>query len=401
MAIVNCRLLSALAIMLCWAASGSPVYADWAACQAKPTRGCLMEEALRGESGPLTGKERLDVLILASAAEHLEYTTAADIQEAQRLAGTGQPGFRYFNLAIRGLAAAHQQQEAFALAAAQETVMSTVAFAELTRAMVKAGDPDKFTSLLKQLPPSVDPKFLAAEFVKALAAADKIDDAVAAIADIGSRLSELNTADMLTAVAQAYTKRGDTKMAAQYFDKAQAILQAGLQKAASGAPVPATDISRPAIELPFRLVGLQALRGDVEAVRKSLPSLPPPNADRPSEIARVNGYQRVVQSLLQAKQYQLALEVAKSMPGSAMDRTRALVSVAFVDAANGRIDDARAITASLGDMDPRTQAGILASIAVATAKGGDVTSALQTVAQIGDPTIRKAALFMIAEALPQ
>ena len=401
MAIVNCRLLSALAIMLCWAASGSPVYADWAACQAKPTRGCLMEEALGGESGPLTGKERLDVLILASAAEHLEYTTAADIQEAQRLAGTGQPGFRYFNLAIRGLAAAHQQQEAFALAAAQETVMSTVAFAELTRAMVKAGDPDKFTSLLKQLPPSVDPKFLAAEFVKALAAADKIDDAVAAIADIGSRLSELNTADMLTAVAQAYTKRGDTKMAAQYFDKAQAILQAGLQKAASGAPVPATDISRPAIEIPFRLVGLQALRGDIEGVKKSLPTLPPPNADRPSEIARVNGYQRVVQSLLQAKQYQLALEVAKSMPGSAMDKTRALVNVAFVDAANGRIDDARAITASLGDMDPRTQAGILASIAVATAKGGDVASALQTVAQIGDPTIRKAALFMIAEALPQ
>jgi hypothetical protein len=89
------------------------------------------------------------------------------------------------------------------------------------------------------------------------------------------------------------------------------------------------------------------------------------------------------------------------MPGSAMDRTRALVSVAFVDAANGRIDDARAITASLGDMDPRTQAGILASIAVATAKGGDVTSALQTVAQIGDPTIRKATLFMIAQALPQ
>ena len=80
--------------------------------------------------------------ILASAAEHLEYTTAADIKEAQRLAGTGQPGFRYFNLAIRGLAATHQQQEAFALAAAQETVMSTVAFAELTRAMVKAGAPD-------------------------------------------------------------------------------------------------------------------------------------------------------------------------------------------------------------------------------------------------------------------
>jgi tetratricopeptide (TPR) repeat protein len=403
-AIVNCRRLSAFAILFCWAASGSPAHADWAACQAKPTRSCLMEEALRGESGPLTGKERLDVLIQANAIDHLEYTTAADIKEAQRLATPGPVGSRYFSLAIRGLVAAHQQQEAFDLAAGQDVVMRTVAFMELTRAMVKAGDPDKVVPLLKQLPPSVDPKFVVVEFVRTLAGADRIDDAVASIADIGSRLSEINTADMLTAVAQAYAKRGDTKMAAQYFDKAQASLQAGLQKAASGAPVAPNDISRPAIEIPFRMVGVLALRGDIEAVKKALPNLPspPPNpADRTIEIARVGGYQRVVQSLLQAKQFQLALEIAKSMPGSAVDKNRALINVAVADAGNGRIDDARAILASLGDIDPRIQAGILESIAAATAKSGDVTSALQTAAQIGDPTTRKATLFMIAQALPQ
>lgn len=396
MAIISCSRLSAFAIMVCWAVSGSPVRADWPACQAKPTRGCLTEEALRGENGPLTGKERLDVLLLAGAAEHLEYTTPADIKEAQQLAATGRPGFRYFDLAIRGLTAAHQQQEAFALAAAQETVMSGVAFRELTRAMVRAGDADKFAPLLKQLPPSVDPKSLTVEFVGALAAADKIDDAVATIADIGNRLSEMNTADMLTAVAQAYAKRGDTKMAAQYFDKAQAVLEAGLKTAPA---VPAYDVSRPAIEIPFRVVSLQALRGDAEAVRKALPGLPPPNADRSSEITRVSGYQRVVSSLLHAKQFELALEVAKSVPGSVMDKNGALINVAFVDIANGRVDEARAILASLGD--PKIQAGMLRAIAVATARGGDVASALQTAAQIGDPTTRKAALFVIAQGLPQ
>jgi hypothetical protein len=44
---------------------------------------------------------------------------------------------------------------------------------------------------------------------------------------------------------------------------------------------------------------------------------------------------------------------------------------------------------------------MLRAIAVATARGGDVASALQTAAQIGDPTTRKAALFVIAQGLPQ
>jgi hypothetical protein len=82
-----------------------------------------------------------------------------------------------------------------------------------------------------------------------------------------------------------------------------------------------------------------------------------------------------------------------------MDKNGALINVAFVDIANGRVDEARAILASLGD--PKIQAGMLRAIAVATARGGDVASALQTAAQIGDPTTRKAALFVIAQGLPQ
>jgi hypothetical protein len=193
-------------------------------------------------------------------------------------------------------------------------------------------------------------------------------------------------------------------MAGQYFDKAQASLQAGLQKAASGAPIPPYEASRPAIEIPFRMICLLALRGDIEAVKKALPNLPSPPenpADRLIEISRVNSYQRLVQSLLLAKQFPLALEVAKSAPGSAMDKNAALIKVALADAANGRIDDARAILALLGDKDPSIRAVILAGIAAATAKGGDVTSALQTAVQIGDPTIRKATLFAIAQVLPQ
>jgi hypothetical protein len=42
---------------------------------------------------------------------------------------------------------------------------------------------------------------------------------------------------MLILVAQAYAKRGDTKRADEFFDKAQATLQAGLQKPAASGPL--------------------------------------------------------------------------------------------------------------------------------------------------------------------
>jgi Flp pilus assembly protein TadD len=90
------------------------------------------------------------------------------------------------------------------------------------------------------------------------------------------------------------------------------------------------------------------------------------------------------------------------MLGSAFDRDRVLGEIALANAANGRIDDARALLSSLGDKtDPKIQASVVAALAVALAKAGDIRSAFQTAAQIGDPTRRKATLFEIALSLPR
>ncbi len=98
------RLLAAAAIG-CWTAWGSTAHADWVSCQNKPTRDCLLEEAFRGDGAPLTGKDRLDVMIQGGAIIHPEYAAALDIAEAQRLAqSTGNIiGLNYALLAIRGL----------------------------------------------------------------------------------------------------------------------------------------------------------------------------------------------------------------------------------------------------------------------------------------------------------
>ena len=70
------RSLSVIAAVACWTGWAPAAHADWATCQAKPTRACLMEEALRGDSGPLTGKDRLDVLVQGGALSHSEVITA-------------------------------------------------------------------------------------------------------------------------------------------------------------------------------------------------------------------------------------------------------------------------------------------------------------------------------------
>jgi hypothetical protein len=90
MAIVKQSRLLLLAAATCWigwaATADDAVSADWAACQRKPTRACLLEEALSRDGAPLAGKDRLDVLVFAGAIIHPEYATAADIAEAVRLA---------------------------------------------------------------------------------------------------------------------------------------------------------------------------------------------------------------------------------------------------------------------------------------------------------------------------
>src|SRR5215471_21061128 len=86
MVLVKRSRLLVLAAATCWIGWTATAHADWAACQRKPTRACLLEEALRGDGAPLAGKDRLDVLIFAGAVIHPEYLTAADIDEALRLA---------------------------------------------------------------------------------------------------------------------------------------------------------------------------------------------------------------------------------------------------------------------------------------------------------------------------
>jgi tetratricopeptide (TPR) repeat protein len=392
-----------LTAVFCWAALGSLARADWAACQSKPTRSCILEEALRGESGPLGGKERLDVLLQANVLNHLEYATTADIKEAQRLA-KDPSGSPYLALAIRSLVAADQWQDAFDLVASSKPEIRSVTFGALTRALVKAGHQDRIMVLLTRMTPPVDPGYVMAQWAGALVEAGKIDDAVALIGEAQGHIADLSTAEMLTAVAQAYAKRGDTKLAGQFFDKAQATLQAGLQKPAATGQYDVRQYDP--ISLRFHLISLLALRGDTAAVKTALQQLAPPAngpaVDRAAEAFRMAGYRRVVLALLQDKQFSLALEVAKSMPGSAAyDRDSALASIALAYAANGRIDDARALLSSLGDKtNAKIRTSVVGGLAVALAKAGNVPSALQTAAQIGDLTSRKATLFAIAQTLP-
>jgi hypothetical protein len=67
-----------------------------------------------GDYGPLTGKDRLDVLIQGGVLGHPEYATPSDIAEAQRLARSisNISALNYAYLAIHGLISANQMQPA-------------------------------------------------------------------------------------------------------------------------------------------------------------------------------------------------------------------------------------------------------------------------------------------------
>jgi tetratricopeptide (TPR) repeat protein len=403
---INYRGVTALAVLFFWAAAGASMAdPDWAACQSKPTRGCLVEEAMRGDSGPLMGKDRLDVLIEAGASNHLEYATAADIKEAQRLAKEPS-GTRYLYLAIRGFVAANQVQEAFNLVASSSDMsVRNLAFADLTRALVKAGQQDRFLALFVQIgamTPPIDPNYAVTAFVKALADAEKIDEAVAVITDVqlnSHSLSDISRADMLIAVAQAYAKRGDARRADQFFDKAQAAIQTGLQKPPAGG-----FHQYDSITLRFRGISLSVLRGDTSAVKTALQQLPPDSStstDRVPAVSRMQGQTQVVLALLQRKQFELAIEVANSITSSSFDRDRALAFVAIQYAIDGRIDDARAVLSLFGDKTkPKILASAVGALAVALVKAHNISSALQATEQIADPTSRRAVLFLIAQILP-
>jgi Flp pilus assembly protein TadD len=389
---VNRVALALLAVLLGYVASGSIARAD---CQAKPTRACVLQEALGGEGAPLSGKDRLDVLIQADALNHAEYLSPADIDEARRLATQPSGNIVHAYLAIRGLAAARQWQPAFDVVSSLGTTIRNVGFFELTRLLVKAGEADKVADFAKRLSPPPDPKTLAAETVKTLADAGKTQEALAMMATaLPTNLPDINMADVLAAVATASIKRGDIAAALPLLDKEQSILEAALSSA----------VGASAVQLRFALIALQALRGDGAAVKTALQQFPAPppvaGTERLVDLYRGQGYLRVVFALLTSKQFPIALDVAQSTP----DPTRAfaLAGVARQHALDGRLADARAVLPLLGDKaDPRVRAAIIRDLAVAAAKSGDLAGAVAMAAQVSDPTSRRGVLFALAQALPQ
>jgi hypothetical protein len=390
-----------LCVVSCLVLWASTAQADWKACQSKPTRGCVLEEALRGEGGPLAGKDRLDVVVRAGAYRHVEYAGAADIDEALRQAKSAPNGYTYASIAIHGLVAANQKQQAVDFVASYRGPLLNAIFIELTRSLAKAGDVDTAAALLDRIAPTLDAatrtrlgQTRAIESVKALAEAGKTDDALPAMISVLADVPVSDLAEMEMAVGAAYAERGGTAIAQRYFDLAgRALEKAGLSAYGSGAE-----------SLRFASISLAALRGDTEAVRTALQPLQLPAegaaADRLVVFQRAQGFQRVVSALLKAKQFAFALEVAKSAPGYARDS--GLAAVAVVAASNGRIDDARAALGSFGDKaDPNLRGMSASNLAAALVKAGKLAPAIEMAEKVGDPVSRKAVLFAIAQAMPQ
>ena len=92
---VSCRRMAVFSAVVCLAGLGSSAHADWTACQSKPSRACLLQEALGSGGAPLAGKDRLDVLIQGNATSQPGFVTAADIDEALRQAKSNIIGKAY------------------------------------------------------------------------------------------------------------------------------------------------------------------------------------------------------------------------------------------------------------------------------------------------------------------
>jgi hypothetical protein len=385
------------ASILCWlAAWSSAAHADWAACQHKPTRACLLEEALRGDNGPLTGKDRLDVLALTGYRDHPEFLTPADIDEATRQV-TSQPPLPlsprivYAALAIKGLVATKRFQEASDLAAHLESPIHLSALHELTRDLIKAGEWEKAPIFASQMSAVTDPEGLVGEAVRDFTEMGKIEEALAVMA-LNLSSSAATTSDMLEAVGFAYAKRGDPQLAARFYDRAQVILEWSRRPVDDGS----------AMEFYFGQMSLKAYRGDIEGVRTALTQPPPTFSTTPAaslESYRLQGSQKLLLALLQTDHGDVAAEVARSMP----ERFRpfSLASVARHDVEKARLDDARAILSSLGDRaDPKLRGTIIHALAVATAKSGNIVAAVAQASQTDEPMTRRAILFDVAQTLP-
>jgi pentatricopeptide repeat protein len=389
--------LLVVAAATCWIGWVSSAHADWAACQRKPTRACLLEEALRGEGGPLVGKDRLDVLIQGGAIAHPEYVTAADIDEAVRLATT-PAGYNYASLAIQGLVAANRTQQAADLVASFPARSATLnlGFSQLVRALARAGDFETAHAVLDRMVPALEPAMRGmldharfVQSVRTLAELGRTEDALLVMMTQKDS-SGLDVAEMWMTMAQAYLVRGETARARRVLEAAAQILDKD-QPYALGTNA---EINR------WSLICVSALRGDAVAVRTALQQLGPEPTDQLVIRYRREGHQRLLVSLLKTKQFPLALEVAKAAPDAVRDQE--LLQVNAENALDGRIDDARAVmTLFTEKTGPAYRAGAVRNVALALLKAGKVTEAVDMAAQVSDLTQRKGMLFAMAQALPQ
>jgi hypothetical protein len=398
------------AIIACWTAGGSTAGADWVSCQNKPTRDCLLEEAFRGDSGPLTGKDRLEIMIAGGALTYPDWVTAADVAEAVRLAQSASKmtGFNLFYayLAIHGLVAANQKQQAIDLVDSLSGTLQELSIDELVRDLVKAGDLQTALALPNQIQLPGDPNIrrgIIASAVKTLAEIGKIDQALTLIAD-QMYFPEAATADMQAAVGLAYAKRGDAKLAQGIFDQAAKNLEAAQRHAVAAARQHAMALPALDTRLRFAVIRILALRGEVDAVNAAV-ALERSSADAVASDARTDyernqGYQIVVRALLDAKQPEAALNLAKSLIPDAAKET-ALSAVAFWDAANDRLADARAVYSSMDKEQETARVFVVRNLAIFSTKAGDVASALQFASELKNPSNRRGMLFAIAHTLPQ
>lgn len=385
--------LWAVAVIGCWVAWGSTARADWASCRNHPTRTCLLDEALHDDQGQLVGKARLDVLVLTSYRNHPEYLTAPDIEEAKRQL-TSQPAlqpasrWQYFLPAAAGLIATDRVQEALDLIPVLDDGWRNIALTEVIRALVKADRLDDIPVFGR--PMLADPRHIFKTAVRTLAEQGKIEQALAfTVLDPAVGAPD---ADMLEWLGVAYARRGDHKMASRFYDKAQSFVE---QRAAS---VVQDDT---AMELRFDRIVLRALRGDIDGAKAALKELPAVS-DKPTnwvEINRNAGFQKLIALLLQLDNPSAAADIAWSTP----ERSRPynILLVALWDVDHGRLAEIREILSSLGDAtDPKIREGLLRGLAIATAKSGDVTTAVAMAEQISDPVRRRAIIFDLAQSLP-
>lgn len=375
-----------------WVAWGSAASADWASCQSAPTRSCLLDEALDGEHGQLSGKERLDVIALTGYRNHPEYLAPEDIEEAKRQ-GMSRPAlpptlrWQYFSLAATGLIAANRTQEAFDLMSELDPPWVGNALNEMIRALVKADRLDEIPVFGR--PMLADPRNVFSTAAKMLAEQGKIEQALVFVALNPAGPPDL---DLLTSLGVAYAKRGDSKMAARFYDRAQSSVESQKVYAVQDDTV---------MELGLKLIAVRAARGDIDGARAALKELPT-GSGKPSdriEITRNLGYQRLVGLLLWLENPEAALEIAKS--GLEPYRTLNVLVVALWDGEHGRSDETRAIRPLLGDnVDPKIRGTFQRALAIAAAKSGDVISAVALASETDDPAKRRATMLELAHGLP-